>query len=440
MKPISILVSLLVLTISAKSISAEWNDCPKDTSYKSLSDWRNLLIQRIVKNDFKGPQDAISNCLPNEAPACFEDLIYYAKEKSGIIPNTVWQKESEVTISKRDQLPKEFWGATPDGVIIPKNILALAKEKKWKTVLYKTQSSGGFDDPPTLFLIAVPGKDTDIYIQISPESNNDWDKRDKPVPELKNHISVGQASMTIITVDKKKTPPVGQPRRISKTGDEYKWSNDISVKTCIPCHSVPLKPISPLGYGFTDGKEKMGPEQTKEVEEMNDLLRRYVSWGTTDVGNGNVKRLGPPMDSQPTGWAPKDSNTRTEDYIKDCAKYVGVDTPIDYKRIAASMNCVDCHNNSYRGVLHERFNQSEIRFKVLGDRSMPEDVTDLTKEERLVLVQCLLQEQSTVSEAWRKSGDWLRRTSCNGEQFKKPPVLKSSNKSSGTNATQTGQQ
>lgn len=261
-----------------------------------------------------------------------------------------------------------------------------------------------------------------------------------PVPKPFNHdISDAQNTLTVITVDKTQDPPVGQMRKMHRSGDRggYQWNNTIANSSCTECHSLPLKPIAPLGYKVVNGKEKrMSPEQEAQVEAMNYLLKQPVSWGAVKVGD-KEKRLGPAQDSYPFGWGKEDSHTRQDEFLKACASkpaaysYSGFGgyrvnvqqknpESINYRKVAEAMRCTECHDNANRGILHERFSRNELEFKILIDKSMPPNAT-LTDDERIALFNCLKAEQGALNNEWRKSGEWMTGASCFGDQFNGNP-------------------
>lgn len=161
----------------------------------------------------------------------------------------------------------------------------------------------------------------------------------------------------------------------------------------------------------------------------------------------------PNLVSPPYGWAPKNSPTRTEEFIKKCADKVPLNSnysafgeysvrfkkasdfmnQINIDKIKSAMSCASCHNNTERGYLHGSFSHGEIMFKVAIDRRMPPpsgdfdesgfDKSELNESERYALANCLLAEREdpTVASEWRKSGQWMKTKPCQEERTKGKP-------------------
>lgn len=419
--------------------------CPTDKQAASLDSWRDKAISSVVSGQYSLVKNKVKECFTDKVPSCLNELIYhldlkktgrvnFATTDPGIDENEPVEGYHLKSVS---DLPSEFHAKSslsslaPDSVKIPPNLFSLAKEKGWKAISYKTRSTGGFDTPPNLTLIAIPGRDKDIFLQISPKpDNNHAATNDNPVPQ--GDATVGQATLTIISVDKTKRPPVGQLKKLLSenniNNNTYAWKNKTDSQSCTRCHTTPLRTISPIGYRVTNGTEKrMSLEDERTVTEINDMMIGEVSWGKAKVDGYEIKK-GASASSQPYGWTPPNSTTRTESFLKTCAvnsKYFSYDgfggyaysvrmkdTPqINYEKVSRAMNCVQCHNGNVRGSLHEDFNFDEIRFKIMVDRSMPPG-QQLNTDERIALVNCLRAEYSKVSAAWKKSGEWMKKDEC----------------------------
>ena len=454
MKRLSLLllcVGFLPTNYSFADEPADWKSCPPTLKGAELVKWRKSLVKKVIEDSeneslsrsgLKVVQEAIRSCFDGAVPACYSDLDYYIDGMTNQVPNVLsYQDTKDLTLKSATELPKELLArGSEDSIVIPDDILELAKKKGWKTVLYKTRSTGGFDRAPNLFMIAISTPEKDIFLQTSPHPDISDSTKNNPVPEPRNgKIHDAQNTLTVITVDKTQDPPVGQMRKLARTGERngYQWTNNISNNSCTGCHTLPLKPIAPLGYKHVNGEEqRMSPEQEAQVDAMNYLLKQPVCWGEFKVGY-KVKRLGPPISSHRLGWAPVNSNTRTDDYIKACASVVPSYTyngfggykatvrqkdpsSINYRKVAEAMSCTECHDNANRGVLHEGFSREEVAFKILIDRTMPPNGT-LTDDERLALYNCLQMEQADLKKEWRKSGEWMTGASCFGDQFKGNP-------------------
>lgn len=466
-------------TSSANSTtSTETLTCPTNFKADTLEDWRDKAISSVLKGNYNNVQTAMKECFSSEAPpGCMKQMEAYVDFKKN--PDAAYKMhqteymgvpdsqlvEGPLLASEKD-LPPEFLKKDKNGKVVegyanfPPDILKLAKEKGWKAIGYKTRGTGGFDMAPNLSLVVIPGPQKDTYLQISPKPDKDvYRTVNEPYPESSD-LSHGQGTMTIITVDKSKNPPVGQLRllRYDQLAESYQWTKQTlatgAMAKCISCHTTPLRSISPRGYMTTNGDEKrMKPEDEETVSQINQMmLVEGLTWGKVKVGDQAYER-GPDHDSQPYGWAPPGSETRSEDFIKQCANTSPRQTvrSLDYaynfnvqqshdlkditpQKISQAMNCVQCHDTSVRGFLHGQFSFEEIKFKVLVDRSMPPG-QDLSMDERISLVNCLRAEYAKVSTEWRKSGDWMKTNQCT--DYKKPTTKSSSASSSKSGSSTT---
>jgi hypothetical protein len=434
--------------------------CPVDGKAATLTAWREKQIAKLVGGESDGPDKVLADlkaCFFNQVPKCMKGLESYAHEKNtrGGYPSGGTDEGSEgafaanILKSEKD-LPPEFLAKDASGrvipgeVKIPENIMEIAKRKGWLTTTYKTRSTGGFDNAPNLFILVIPGERKDIVMQIQlPTGGDNYD----PVVTLPaGHAVTGQNTLTTITVDKTVTPNVGQLQLHNKDydGNNYKWSKNVrDGGDCISCHASPLRPISPVGYVNTTGREQpMTRQHQAEVDKINEVLARdRVVWGSY-TSEGKEYHRGPPRDSQPLGFAPKDSPTRKEEFLRNCASGIGestfsgfgayeaalpaVDTSkIRWNKLAAAMNCTTCHGQGkVRGALTSHFSSSEIRFKVLVDRSMPEDEDDLNMDERLALVACLEaeREEPSVRDDWQQGGRWMKGVACTDSTLPEGPA------------------
>ena len=450
-----IFASLIMCSYSyGKSLKPleELKNGPSDNSARSLRKWRFLLATHLVNikdiesfaPKYKEVNDIVNSCFPDEKPKCLEDLEYYsytkAKPHEYHTARNIYKDSRDRLLTSEKQLPKAFQGGEGK-VIIPDNIEELAKENGWKTVLYKTKSTGGFDGNANLYIVAIPlGEGANKWekfavFQTSPEDDAHMEEnRYDPVPKPANGNHTNAAgTLTMISYDGTKFPPEGTITSMTRTYNTdgkvaYHWSNQNRINSCTRCHSGPFRPISPVGHGALHGKEKaMSAEHQRKTDEMNRLLDKFSSWGKVKYGD-RVHRLGPPMESQPYGWAPKNSKTRSDDYIKRCSEnrqtlaYYGFNSynanivknpaaQIDTYKIRNAMNCYSCHNNIRHGKLHENYSWREIEFKVAIHQNMPIGV-DLSNDERLALLSCLKQEFQDVRGEWQKKAEWMLSSQC----------------------------
>lgn len=457
-------LSGVFLLSSPLALATEWDNCPTTVQARQLIDWREVLKKKVLEGKAPEVLGAIKKCYSDTPPACYDDLIYYANTQANPSAyagsSSGFFETADLTIKGTIDLPIELQAKDQSGAIIPNqvsfpdNILDVAKAKGWDALLYKTRSSGGFDSAPNLFILGISTPDKDIFLQTSPHP--DASPSDDPTPNPRNgNFAKAQNTLTVITVDKTKTPAEGQMRIMRKAygTDNYQWDNTINISSCTSCHTTPTRSISPRGYLTVNGSEKrMTPEQEEMVDRLNNKLGQPNSWGKKVIDGVEV-RFGPSMASFPLGWAPANSETRKEEFMKACATerkssdqygFGGyqasfkMNTPpeINYPRLAEAMNCVRCHDGSSRGPMHEGYGRDNVEFKILVDRSMPHGM-ELNGDERMALVNCLYREREKVKSIWRETGPWMTKASCYGMQFKNgaPKPQPTTNPS----ATQSGQ-
>lgn len=465
-------------------------NCPQNST-ESLTAWRDQLAELILKGEPDQARRAVEDCFGigyEKIPACLDDAYDYAMFKIFSPPDdkSLIKEIEEASvlhnpIQKVFDLPEEFWVPdpkkpgqyNPDRIQIPANIEKLAAERGWYFLPYRTRSAGGFDQAPNLVLIAIPnyqGKPLDIYIQISPPTeglstswlNPRFDPKVTP-------YHIGQDSLTMIMVDRSKNPPEGFLKVNKKSGQPtWEFSKKGASSSCISCHTSPALPISPRGYLKTNTisilnefykEEKMSDEDTKTTMYINNMMTsvKNMAWArgylekTIDGQKRMVRfRTGPLMDSQPYSWAPPNSSTRKSEFLQKCISdtsftaYTGLgdytlvfNKPSNFvevvkpEKVKAFMNCMSCHNGITRGYLHDTFDFSQIRFRVLADQSMPpfsghfeEDgsLFEPNLNERLALTHCLSEEHrdKSVREAWKKSGAWMKRQACFPDPVRAP--------------------
>ncbi|HXH29598.1 MAG TPA: hypothetical protein VNJ01_02185 [Bacteriovoracaceae bacterium] len=411
-------LGLPVLLLSLALSAAHAHDavkCPERTKAK-LEEWRDGITKLVIEAKYAEAKKAVDKCFPDEAPGCYGDLLYYLDFKSNPYqyPSPFDVERSyplqEQYLKTFKDLPKELQKSPPNPnyIYIPPDIKKIADQKGWKNILYQTRSTGGFDGSGYLFLFAVSTPELDIIIQPSPGNN---DKSNL------HHRNV----LTVITIDKTKDPRVGQMKRFFNEGKKgtYRWDSKVEADGCIECHASPYRPISPLGYGAVDNGSPMSVEDQKTVTELNQMLGgQQIAWAKTMV-NGKEVRSGPPIDSKPWGWVPEPATavTRKKEFLLSCGA-----TAENADQVREAMNCFGCHNNKDRNIIHDQFKQREIRFKILGDKSMPHNMTNLGDPERLALYKCLVAENNQTQDEWKNSGLWMKQMSCRGNQFKGKPV------------------
>ncbi len=446
---------LHVAFFSLLSLSATQLDCPpnieSEVAGSDLKIWRETLISGVLEGLHTDVRRTIQRCFPRELPSCLQDLVEYNRMvEQNLRVNQPRLDCKNKILPSVDALPPEFIHRQGDEKFLrfPKNLETIAKEKGWKTALYKTRSSGGFDGSPLLYLAVIPGTQNngmiDHYLQISPTEDKSPTGSDDPTVKARDdNPHIGRANLTIISVDRSKNPPVGQLKMLKQYDENrnYAWNNDIRAD-CYECHTVPLKALSPVGFGQLNAPEiAMSKAEQENIRAINEMMNiPNLSWGTCEQ-NGKMTPLGPRLDSHPIGWAPKGSITRKKEFIENCVKNTDRSTQywaaasnynkqfktapnfpqnVDRDKIAKAMNCIECHDNTKRGYLHAGIEAKEITFKVLVDRSMPLGFDSMNVDERMVLLTCLNMEKRELlsQQAWRKSGEWMRRRFCEDFQIK----------------------
>ena len=433
-------ISFIVLASTAAHAQIQ---CPANVNDgAALTSYRDNAIEAMVASGSSvgvtNVRQSLRSCFPAGVPSCLKEVEYHATYSSTPSFNDDSSGESRnlVLNSERD-LPPEFLVRNSNNEVVsgvlrfPPNLMQLAKQKGWKAVSYKTRSTGGFDTAPNLTIVAIPGATKDTYLQISPPPDN------SPGAATRTHTSgdpsKGQNTLTVISVDKSRNPPVGELRlmHFDEIAGGYRWQNNTTSQSCISCHTTPLRPISPIGYLTTNGNDpRLSREDERTVTEINEMMQvRNLSWG--HFGDPETsRRRGPSPSSQPLGWAPPASHTRDEAFIRECSSNLqpvnytgfggysfqakpGTNETVDWRKISQAMNCVKCHNGEVRGTIHEGYSPREVQFKVLVDRSMPaQQGFELNMSERLALLKCLNAERAEVAPKWKTSGEWMRRATC----------------------------
>ena len=430
-------------------------DCPRSAAGAELLRWRDEAVVLATEgNDLEGVKNSIERCYPNGViPACLRDLYDYSRTTYTAGSNHPEYNDA-LTVRSERELPEEFWvkdeaGQVREGVFkLPHDLIRLADRKGWKVAAHKTRGQGGFQTGPNLLIIGIPGARHDIFMQIQLPRDAEAEARrfepevkiDLPIPlrmdqyRTESTPATHPTTLTLITVDKSKSPAVGQLRFLHrKPGtEEFPWSNTGDYTSCQSCHVTPLRNISPVGYKHTNGDEqRMTRKHEAEVDGVNNLMASHMglSWGQVEKGDKRIVSFAYSPASHPLGWAPKDSRTRTAEFIASCktnmsnytqsvrgpysASFSMTDSnSIRADKVAQAMNCTMCHNGSMRGPIGEHFSMNEVSFKVLVDRSMPPTMTDLTTDERLALVGCLQAERDAVKAEWAKRGEWMKKVSC----------------------------
>jgi hypothetical protein len=227
------------------------------------------------------------------------------------------------------------------------------------------------------------------------------------------------------------------------------------------------------------GGQVMADEMWRKVRDMDASMNLNVGFKVPDLGsykdpNGvvrpviNFAGMGPvygPVQPLTRKWVGEGAAghveypTRTEEFIKNCAKnqttyrlpdifgraagrnnrYEWDDSlSYDWKKITKAMNCAACHDGVNRGSLNSRTGTDTIAYKILVDQSMPvgyhknpldqgaadRPVTDmLNPNERIALANCLTAEFDMER---GKAAQWMTEMSCSTNKPIPPgPYLRS---------------
>lgn len=457
-----------LIIISVYSFSND--NCP--TSRRALVKFRKKLIKEYIDSNLSKEVATkivtnLNKCY-NEIPRCLNDLYYESDKNSSsgrdyVKASPGQLEKSDLTISSIKDLPEEFWGkrngnGDPETIIIPEDIRSIVKKNGWNDLLYKTREAGGFDSGENLYIIGISDEQKSILLQVSPKRDSNVSSSKKhPIPRPSEPIHNSQNTLTIITLDKTQSPAVGQLRKLSKSHTDnntahYHFNNSLQVGSCTSCHSVPLRSISPRGYGniFEEIETKMTKQQSQKVDAINNILKHQnTSWGKKVI-NGKEMRLGPSIKNIPLGWHSNLKKTRSEEFIKNCSQNKTkfshssrgggsykknlswvADQEINTQKVTEAMDCFKCHQSSDKGVLHQQFSEAALFYKIAVDRSMPPN-RNLNNNERISLYNCLLEERKELLKDvpekslnhWLHSGEWLKQVSCGGNQFSTNNPLK----------------
>lgn len=477
---------LLVGTILSANAQANFPEClPPTPTPEALTAWRDGAINAVKTNN-STVANAIKSCFGNEVPKCLERTYAYA-ERNNIAsysdepsPANTPQK-----LPPKELLAPNAQGLE---YIIPTNIEEIAQSKGWIYARYKSRHAGGFDSStPSLMMVYVPGELADPAVTFDRWLNfalpaDKGDDALNPLPQAKwptladyaaESSNNGPSLPRTFTMVSLEHPTDTEPARVffQKFRREgygspiYTPESNSSVTGCYSCHPNGLRAISPLGYHVRAGEKQLPEEVWHNVTAINDAmddiaLNRVVSWGSATDANGQTKPLLRPEGHFPIIGQSKPQNgfTRTQAFIMGGTLPDGSVTPgcykqrpqvsvrdifsrdpgkdnvytlsadavsnIDWKKVAGSMKCQNCHNNRSRGALNDEHGFSQIDFKILVDQSMPLGahrnpldqgspdapvVDTLTPDERIALANCLQAEKEVEA---KYLNEWLAAAAC----------------------------
>jgi hypothetical protein len=458
-------LALLAVCIFFLPVAVNAESCPEPAEFES---WRNGMADLLSENASsdqgmipQAVQQKILGCFPSEAPACFNTVLAYSsamKQGAPEFPDFLaWPEEF---------MEKSLFGESTGNYIIPSNLEALAQERGWDFIRFKTRSSGGFTSRPGLAIVHIPGKEVSRYLQFSTAQDDGDSDYHEPVPKgaLSGHGSEKPAAIVVVKGGEGVRSKIYFQRWMRDSSFSRKvnsWLNKPEAfrlevqnptrlmreenppsKTCISCHANGLRAISPVGYH----PDRHGWKRHPDIEAIKRLNEAMASYGQVEfpVAGGESVRLdfaGPPIGSKtpylvnPTARSVRERfPTRTIDFLEACAEgeprtisfsnngpsetyTMSAEPKIRYGALKRAMNCTKCHNGGVekddRGVIisqgathHTRLGMfgEDLRFKILFDQSMPQK-GKLNMNERVALVKCLEAEAKLELAAWLKRDD-----------------------------------
>ncbi len=471
-------ISLAFAAIAAAALVstaalADTLDCPTGPATPEPLEAFRLSAATALNAGTLGESDVstkITACFPAQVPACLQRMMDYATRED------IASASQDVTAAASPQKrpPDEILlpGTTGLEYTIPEAIEAIAAEKGWTAVRYKSRHAGGFDaETPSLLMVYVPGDKVSppvtydrwlnfaIPADLGAEALNPSPQA--PVPGAADYaaeLAGGPAlprTFTMVTLEKKQGATPGKVffqkfYRGQSGSPAFVPEFNSAAESCVSCHPNGLRAISPLGFHVRAGEAQLSETAWLAVKLMNDAMdegagNKMVTWR-----EANGKLLYKPMAQGPV-IGPKvplsGGATRTKEFIAGCLNtrptvYVtdifGRDPgkknvfklaavpSVRWEKVADAMKCETCHNNKQRGALSEATDFSQIDFKILVDQSMPlglhnnpleqENGTqatpvqdELTPDERIALSNCLRAEFDVER---GKLVKWLTQTSC----------------------------
>lgn len=436
-------------------------ECPDRHNLSEMEAWRKEALKHsknYAEGESKKFKANLLKCFPEEeVPPCMKNMRnFYFPIHMRIGDEKAFAKAiEEDTPEERKTLPKEFLAeGEPGRWSIPSNIEAIAAEKGWTTVRFKTKSAGGFDlngpaKSESLLFVYIPGDKTtppstfDRFLQLTlPEDPPEL--REEPVPSnpvpSKADYTEGSKnkkfpnSMAMITAQRGKD---GEPGNIvltsfgrSSTSYHGNFSN---ITNCFSCHPSGLLPISPMGYRTLPGEKSLPEDVKKKISDLNDIMSGYgkLNWGAGKQRFFIPEEYGPPKGAlSPRGemvtYSGKTIPLDSDEFLNYCmdnapneVTYTSLrkdrewkfkkeaDLVFDRSRVKKAMNCASCHDGNYRGILNEAISTGMLRYRIFVDHSMPPHLP-LNVNEKLALENCLNLRYLYELDAWMLEGSCIQ--------------------------------
>jgi hypothetical protein len=444
-----VLTLILSLTSPSQAFAlARDADCP-ELNPRDMTQWRDMAVNALVSRSLTQTElrDKIEECFPSDRPACFNRL----SEQLGGPRPTRFEYPASIAAEMRNP-PAEFRAPNSDGndFRVPANLEALARERGWDFVKFKTRGNGGFDAMTTsLYLFSIPGSsfnpplNYDRYIQFS-LAPDPASRRDNPVPssglptradyarEEESGSMLLPKTFSMITMERGQNGAPNRPyfqlfERQTAGSGVFTRQGPQDESSCYSCHPSGMRAISPLGYWTQPGEAKLPQASQDAVRKINDAM---------DYGNVQWRRAGSPPrpfvrpedSGPPFGPVPAlNPTSRTEAFINQCAtsqREISVEDTfsrdglertfsqssppsIRWQKVRDAMNCASCHDGKSRGIITSAVSNDALHFKILVDRTMPMfGGDDLTVDERIALINCL------KAEAVVERPYWLKQQAC----------------------------
>lgn len=402
-------------------------DCPTGApvAAEGLTTWRAEAVAAMGSGNASGVSAAIKQCFPAKVPVCLQRV-------SDLTTTTLGSPSQDASFqdTPQRQPPPELFapgaGPTDFKYFVRTDIEALAKEKGWNIVRYKSRHAGGFDSSTSsLMMLHVPGDKVtppvgyDRWLNFALPADVQAEEMNptpqQKIPDEATFAAEGTGpsiprTFTMVSLDKAADGKPGQVyfQMFKRTGfgsGIYTPSGTAGVSSCYSCHPNGLRSISPMGYHVRAGEPQLPPDAWAAVKTINDAMDegadlKMVSW--RDVGGNPLMR---PKAYWPIYGANKPLNgmTRTREFImggtlangttvEGCYKsrptvkvtdifgrppgrnniYKLNDTPdIAWEKVRDAMKCETCHNNKGRGAINKGTSYEQVDFKILVDQSMP---------------------------------------------------------------------
>jgi hypothetical protein len=418
------------LLLAAPAARAEYPDCISGVSTAaSLSAWRAGAI-KAAHGTGGAVATSIRQCFGANVPACLQRVNAYAG-RYDVASASADPPIQEVPA--RNPPPELLAPGAADNLtyFVPPNIEAIAKQKGWLAVRYKSRHSGGFDaGTPSLLMVYVPGASLnptatyDRWLNFALPADDEAEALNpvpqKPVPTAEDYAREASSdadyprTFTMVSLERATDT---QPAQLyfqmfrRQAGDKGLWSPqpNANVSACFTCHPNGMRAISPLGYHVRAGEAALPPEAWQTVKAINDAMAdaeggKIASWRGAKAAGGEKPFLKPAANWPIMGpLKPFNKISRTQAFIMGGTLPDGTQTPgcykrraqvdvtdifgrppgannryqlaanpaVDWQKVKSAMACEGCHNNRDRYAITASTDAPTVDFKILVDQAMP---------------------------------------------------------------------